>query len=150
MARMMREAWVRRGRGGGLLLIGAPSQANDEKWQAQRDSAKADLDNALANEDIARINLGYTRVLAPFDGRIGQHLVDPGNLVGNGVATKLAVIEQLDPIYVYFNLNEIAVDRVRQSLRAPGRTVARCPPSPIFIRLRTPHGYPHNGALEVV
>src|SRR5260221_5535743 len=133
-----------------LIKDSATSQANVEKWQAQRDSAKADLDNALANEDIARINLGYTRGLAPFDGRIGQHPVHPGNLVGNGVATKLAAIEQLDPIYVYFNLNEIAVDRVRQSLRAPGRTVARCPPSPIFIRLRTPHGYPHNGALEVV
>ena len=61
-----------------LIKDNATSQANVEKWRAQRNSAKADVDNALANEDIARINLGYTRVLAPFNGRIGQHQVDPG------------------------------------------------------------------------
>lgn len=133
-----------------LIKDSATSQANVEKWQAQRDSAKADLDNALANEDIARINLGYTRVLAPFDGRIGQHLVDPGNLVGNGVATKLAVIEQLDPIYVYFNLNEIDVERVRQTLRATGKSVAQLPPIPIFIGLQTEQGYPHQATLDFV
>src|SRR5262249_22965549 len=110
-----------------LIKDNATSQANVEKWRAQRDSAKADVDNALANEDIARINLSYTRVVAPFNGRIGQHMVDPGNLVGNGAATKLANLEQLDPIYVYFNLNEIDVERVRASLRARGVTLAELP-----------------------
>jgi multidrug efflux system membrane fusion protein len=133
-----------------LIKDSATSQANVEKWRAQRDSAKADVDNALANEDIARINLGYTRVLAPFDGRIGQHLVDPGNLVGNGTATKLATLEQLDPIYVYFNLNEIDVERVRESLRATGKTIAQLPPIPIFIGLQTEQGYPHQGTLDFV
>jgi RND family efflux transporter MFP subunit len=133
-----------------LIKDNATSQANVEKWRAQRDSAKADVDNALANEDIARINLGYTRVLAPFDGRIGQHLVDPGNLVGNGVATKLANLEQLDPIYVYFNLNEIDVERIRQSLRAKGQTLAQRPPVPVFIGLQTEQGYPHQGTLDFV
>jgi len=133
-----------------LIKDSATSQANVEKWRAQRDSAKADVDNALANEDIARINLGYTRVVAPFNGRIGQHLVDPGNLVGNGVATKLANLEQLDPIYVYFNLNEIDVERVRQSLREKGVTLAELPKIPVFIGLQTEEGYPHQGTLDFV
>ena len=133
-----------------LIKDSATSQANVEKWRAQRDSAKADLDNAQANADIARINLGYTRVVAPFEGRMGQHLVDPGNLVGNGVATKLATIEQLDPIYIYFNLNEIDVERIRQSLRASGRTLAERPKVPVFIGLQTEQGYPHPATLDFV
>jgi RND family efflux transporter MFP subunit len=133
-----------------LIKDNATSQANVEKWRAQRDSAKADVDNALANEDIARINLGYTRVVAPFNGRIGQHMVDPGNLVGNGAATKLANLEQLDPIYIYFNLNEIDVERVRASLRQRGVTLADLPKIPVFIGLQTEEGYPHQGTLDFV
>ena len=60
------------------------------------------------------INYSYTHVYAPFDGRIGRHLVDPGNLVGNGTATNLATIEQIDPIYAYFNLNELDLIKLRE------------------------------------
>src|SRR2546425_1149148 len=78
----------------------APSQANVEKWQSQRDQAAAAV-------TLAKINLAYTHITAPFDGRIGRHLVDPGNLVGAmGSTTKLATIEQVSPIYVYFSVNE--------------------------------------------
>src|SRR6185436_18501180 len=47
---------------------------------------------------LAKINLGYTRVTAPFAGRIGRRQVDPGNLVGAGGATTLAKLEQMAPI----------------------------------------------------
>jgi RND family efflux transporter MFP subunit len=70
--------------------------------------------------------------------------------VGNGVATKLANLEQLDPIYVYFNLNEIDVERVRQGLRVKGQTLAQRPPVPVFIGLQTEQGYPHEGTLDFV
>ena len=65
------------------------------------------LNDAKANLDNANITYGYTHVLAPFTGRIGRHLIDPGNLVGNGEATELASIQQLDPIYVYFNVKSL-------------------------------------------
>ncbi len=56
---------------------------------------------------LAKLNLSYTEVRAPFDGRIGRHLVNPGNLVGSmGQQTALAQIDQLDPLYVYFTINE--------------------------------------------
>src|SRR5690606_18608548 len=58
-----------------LVKQNATSEATVEKWRADRDSYQAALDGAKADLDLARINLGYTRVTAPFDGRIGRRLV---------------------------------------------------------------------------
>jgi len=102
---------------------------------------------------LAKINLGYTRVTAPFDGRIDRHLVDPGNLVGSmGSATKLATIEQIDPAYVYFSINERDLLRVRatarEASRAEGTPVGEAPRVPVQVALQTEQGYPHAGTLD--
>ena len=89
-----------------LMKQNATATSEVEKWKAQRDESEANVLEAKANHDLARINLGYCRVAAPFDGRMDRHLVTPGNLVGAGKPTQLAVITRLDPIYVYFTLNE--------------------------------------------
>ena len=57
-----------------------------EKWFAKTEESDAEIAKAVANETIAAINYSYTHVEAPFDGRIGRHLVDVGNLVGHGVS----------------------------------------------------------------
>ncbi len=62
--------------------------------------AQADVAAAKAALDTARLNLGYATVTAPISGRIGRALVTEGALVGQGEATPLAVIQQLDPVYV--------------------------------------------------
>jgi len=102
---------------------------------------------------LAKINLGYTRVTAPFDGRIDRHLVDPGNLVGSmGTATKLATIEQINPAYVYFSINERDLLRVRAAVqamnRARGTPAGEAPPVPVQVALQTEEGYPHAGTLD--
>ena len=86
-----------------LLPQKAAAQTDVDNWRYQRDSAQANLEAAEADRDLARLNLGYTRVTAPFDGRIDRRLQDPGNLVGSGGNTVLAELNQIDPIYVYFN-----------------------------------------------
>ncbi|QBS12519.1 efflux RND transporter periplasmic adaptor subunit [Legionella geestiana] len=98
----------------------ATSLNNVEKWLARTKEVKAEIDKAVADEEIAAINYGYTHVSAPFYGRIGRHLVDIGNLVGNGQATVLATLEQVAPIYVYFNLNELDLIRLRNAALAEG------------------------------
>src|SRR5262249_22694567 len=76
----------------------APAAQDVDPWRANRDSAQANLLGAEAQVDQAGINLGYTTVMAPFDGRMGRHLVDAGNLVGaGGVQTVLAEINVIDP-----------------------------------------------------
>lgn len=133
-----------------LITQNATSQADLEKWRAQQGSAQAAVEEANANLELAQINLGYTRIVAPFDGRMGQHLVDPGNLVGNGAATKLATIQQLAPIYVYFTLDEPQVLRVRANMRKLGQTVANMGPVTLGIGLQNETGYPHQAMLDFV
>lgn len=128
----------------------ATSLNNVEKWFAQAESAKAEIDKAIANEDVATINYSYTHVLAPFDGRIGRHLVDSGNLVGNGVATDLATIEQIDPIYVYFNLNELDLIKIRAAARANGFNPADIEQIPVYVKMQNETGFSHQGKLNFV
>jgi RND family efflux transporter MFP subunit len=133
-----------------LIKQNATSQSELENWQAQQGTAQAAVEEANANLEIAKINLGYTRIVAPFDGRIGRHLVDPGNLVGAGAPTQLATIEQLAPIYVYFNVDETDVLRVRASMRAAGQTVASIGPVALRVGLQNETGYPHEATLDFI
>lgn len=134
-----------------LVKQSATSESNVEKWKSDRDSYQAALDGAKANLDMARINLGYTRVVAPFDGRIGRHLVDPGNLVGAGTPTKLATIDKLDPMYAYFNVSERDVLRIRDSLRKRGLARPGAEQNvPVQVGLQTEQGYPHQGRLDFI
>ena len=66
---------------------------------------------------VAQANLGYTSVVAPYDGVVTRHLISVGELVGATGATKLATIVQLDPMYVYFNLSEQEVLKIRANLK---------------------------------
>jgi RND family efflux transporter MFP subunit len=124
-----------------MIKENATSQANVEKWRSQ-------LQQAEAAVTLAKIDLGYTRIMAPFDGRIGRHLVDPGNLVGVGSSTKLATIEQVDPVYIYFSVNERDVQRIRAQARARGLPNNTPPNLSVFAGLQTESGYPHEGVLD--
>ena len=84
----------------------AAADTDVENWRNQRDTAQAGLLSAEAQRDLAKLNLTYTWVVAPFTGRIDRRLVDPGNLVGSGSSTVLAELTQIDPLYVYFNIAE--------------------------------------------
>jgi RND family efflux transporter MFP subunit len=126
-----------------MIKENATSQANVDKWLSQRDQSAAAV-------TLAKINLSYTHVEAPFSGRIDRHLVDPGNLVGStGQATKLATLEQIDPAFVYFSVNERDVLRVRAAAMAQGRPLnGELPPVPVDLGLQTEDGYPHQGTLD--
>jgi RND family efflux transporter MFP subunit len=126
-----------------MIKENATAQASVDKWRSQRDQAQAAV-------TLASINLGYTRITAPFAGRIGRHLVDPGNLVGSvGGPTKLATIEQIDPALAYFSINERDVLRVRAAALAHGTPInGQAPRVPVYVGLQTETGYPHEGALD--
>ena len=108
--------------------------------------SKSDLDTALANErttkaavqaaqanvETARINLGYADVTSPIAGRAGEQQVTEGALVGNGSATLLTTVDQLDPLYVNFTLPIGQLDQLKQAQRAgdldlsqPGKSTAQ-------------------------
>jgi RND family efflux transporter MFP subunit len=85
------------------------SQETYDERVAQVNVAKATRDSASAEVDQAKLNLAYTRVMAPVSGRVGQHEVSIGNLVMGGVSgttTLLTTIVSLDPIWLEFNVSE--------------------------------------------
>lgn len=128
----------------------ATSLKNVEKWAAKRDESKAEVAKADANLKIAEINYSYTHVKAPFDGRIGRHLVDAGNLVGHGQATELANVEQINPIYVYFNLNELDLIRLREAARARGFKPSEINQIPVYVGMQNEQDFPHEGTLDFI
>jgi membrane fusion protein, multidrug efflux system len=126
------------------------TQANYDKALANRDSERAAVTQAQANLDLAKINLGYTTVKAPFAGRIGRHLVDPGNLVGQGTPTKLATIQDLSRIFVYFTASEQDVLRFRTMMAGRGLNRSAIETIPVEMALQNEADYPHRGRLDFV
>lgn len=128
----------------------ATSLDNVEKWMAKTQESTAEIAKAVANAQIAVINYGYTHIQAPFDGRIGRHLVDINNLVGNGVATNLATIEQINPIYVYFNLNELDLIKLRAAAAARGFKPSELNQISADVKLQNETDFKHHGKLDFV
>jgi RND family efflux transporter MFP subunit len=130
-----------------LIQHNAATQSDLENWRFQRDQAQANLRSAEAQRDLAKQNLDYTLVTAPFDGRMDRRQVDPGNLVGSGTSTVLASINQIDPIYVYFNISDYDLARLRKRAGGiPGPSDSRR--LPIQVGLPGEDGYPHQGHLD--
>ena len=128
----------------------ATSLNNVEKWLAKSKESTAEIAKAVANAEIAKINYSYTHINAPFVGRIGRHLVDIGNLVGNGVATNLATIEQIDPIYVYFNLNEIDLIKLRHLVKSKEFKPDDIHKVPVYVAMQNETGFHHQGYLDFI
>jgi RND family efflux transporter MFP subunit len=125
-----------------MMKENATAETTVENWVSQRDQAKAQL-------AVAEINLGYTKVTAPFEGRMGARQADPGNLVGSAGPTVLGTIEQLHPIYVNFNLNERDALHLRDLLREHGIEIGQnIGKAPVEVGLQNEQGYPHVGVLD--
>ncbi|WP_132998899.1 efflux RND transporter periplasmic adaptor subunit [Luteimonas arsenica] len=122
----------------------------------QKFVSQSDLDNALAAErsadaavqaaqsavDSANINLGYATVRSPIAGRAGKQQVTEGALVGQGTATLLTTVDQIDPLYVNFSMGSAELDQVRaMQLERQG---------PVAVQVKLPDGsvYAHEGELD--
>ena len=120
-----------------------------QKTQA-RDLAKAQLAMARANLEAAKLDLSYTHIYAPIDGRIDRNFVDVGNLVGSGQATSLASIVHDDPIYAYFTASERLVLEYRELQRQNRTLVPQGQHNVAFLGLATEAGFPHPGKVDYV
>ena len=99
-----------------LVKENAISQQEYATAVASQKQAEADVAAGKAAVQTANINLGYARVTAPISGRIGRALVTEGALVGQGEATQLAVIQQINPMYVNFTQSASEVFKLRRAM----------------------------------
>ncbi|HEY2561124.1 MAG TPA: efflux RND transporter periplasmic adaptor subunit [Caldimonas sp.] len=99
-----------------LLAENAISKQDYTNAVAAQKTAEADVAAARANLRTGQINLGYATVTAPISGRIGRALVTEGALVGQGEATPLALVQQIDPMYINFTQSTTEVLALRRAV----------------------------------
>ncbi len=119
----------------------------DNALAAERNSAAA-VQAAKANVQSARINLGYANVTSPIDGRAGQQQVTEGALVGNGEATLLTTVDQIDSLYVNFTMSVAALEQMRSAQNAGNVTLADTNKASVQVTLPDGSAYGEPGVLD--
>lgn len=131
-----------------LAPKGYISKSDLDNSQAAERTAAAAVQAARANVQSARISLGYASVTSPIDGRAGQQQVTEGALVGNGEATLLTTVDQIDPLYVNFTMSVSDVEQMRRAQNSGNVTLAE--PNKASVQIALPDGsaYTEAGTLD--
>jgi membrane fusion protein (multidrug efflux system) len=130
-----------------LVNIRAVSRQDYDNALAAAKSTEAEVLSAEAAVKTADLNLGYATVTAPIDGRIGKAQVTEGALVGQNDATKLAVIQQLDPIYVDFTQSSTDLLALKKALKEGSVGKVSGEQGQAVLLLDDGSEYPHKGTL---
>ncbi|MDB5873413.1 MAG: efflux transporter periplasmic adaptor subunit [Ramlibacter sp.] len=131
-----------------LVEANAISKQDYANAVAAQKQAEAEVAAGRATVQTAQINLGYASVTAPISGRIGRALVTEGALVGQGEATPLAVVQQINPMYVNFTQSAGEVMSLRRAL-AQGKLKRAAGLDGAMVRILLEDGteYPQPGRL---
>lgn len=130
-----------------LVNIRAVSRQDYDNALAAAKSAEAELLSSEAAVKTADLNLGYATVTAPIDGRIGKAQVTEGALVGQTDATKLAIIQQLDPIYVDFTQSSTDLLALKKALKEGSVGKISAEQAQAVLLQEDGSEYPHKGTL---
>jgi len=130
------------------LQTEAVSEQEVDKARADVKTAEANLAAARAGLVNAELQLSYTQVKAPISGLVGRNLVDLGNLVGSGQNTLLTTVNQVDPIYAYFDVSESILLQILGSADVALGEGRAGRDSPVFLGLDDETGWPHEGVID--
>ena len=136
-------------------LIGTRAISREQYDKAVGDQAQAVASRAALQAAVerAKIELGYTKVIAPVSGRVSRYVVTVGNLVQSGDqggGTLLTTIVSVDPMYAYFDVDEHTALRVRQLAREGKGDSPRDGEFPVSLGLANEKGHPHKGTINFV
>lgn len=130
-----------------LVEINAVSKQVFDQALATLGQAEAELLARKAAVETAELNLGYTKVTAPITGRIGKALVTEGALVSATEATQLALIRQLDPVFLDITQSSSDLLKLRRSLEDGSISSVAPDQATITLILDDGRRYPHQGKL---
>lgn len=133
-----------------LVQNRAISREEFEKVAGDLTEAQSAVRSAIAARQAAKLNLDFTEVKAPIDGQIGRAMVTAGNMVSSGESggTMLTTLVSIDPMYVYFDVDDLVVTQISGMLRkAKDRSRER---PVIQMGLAHEKGFPHRGQLDFV
>jgi membrane fusion protein, multidrug efflux system len=127
----------------------AIAQGDYDQIAGDNKEAAAAVKTAQAMLRLAELNLQWTKVRAPCDGRVSKQLIDPGNMVQADV-TPLTTIVTLDPIYAYFDIDERTVLELRRMVIARYGSLrgVRQANIKVLLGLADEEGYPHEGTID--
>ncbi len=131
-----------------LVSTSVISRQDYDDASASLKQAEADLASSRAALEKARIDLVYTRVLSPISGRIGRSSVTEGALVTSGQAAPLAVVQQLDPIYVDVTQSSSQLLRFRRQIAAGQLTIDSAGQTSVRLTLEDGTAYSDPGTLQ--
>ncbi len=132
-----------------LVKIDAVSKQDDDDIRASVRQGEADLSLSRAALETARINLDYTRIVAPISGRVDTSTVTPGALVTANQAAVLTTVQQLDPIYVDVTQSSNELLRLKRDLASGSLKKASSNEARIKVVLEDGNIYNHEGVLQV-
>ncbi len=143
-----KNAHVTADRDRALLPSGLIARSDLDTSVATERSSAASVQQAEANVEAARINLGYATVRAPISGRSGQQAVTEGALVGQSEATLLTTIEQIDQLYVNFDRPADEIVRLREAERTGDVTLVEHDRANLQVLLPDGQPYPEIGTVD--
>jgi len=152
LARARTQAALARSESERARRLSEQQAISTETWEQKRaaaDQAAADVQAAKAALDAAALNLEFTKVRAPINGRAGRAMVTAGNLVTAGdAASVLTTLVSLDTVHVYFDADEATFLRYAQMARKGERPSERDQALPVQIGLAGEQGFPHEGKVD--
>ena len=133
-----------------LVKTGATTQSEFDKLVATQDVSVATVEAAKAFEDNARLNLDFCTVRSPISGRVSRNYLDVGNLV-TADSTLLTTVVSEDPMYLYFDIDERTVLRIKEMIRAGKfRSAREYTDVTVQVGLNNEAGYPHTARVDFV
>src|SRR6516164_2693166 len=116
---------------------------------AERNKAVAQFAQARASVNSAQLNMDFTEVKSPIQGRISRQLVTRGNLV-QADSTVLTKVVSVDPVYAYFNVDERTVQKYLNQIKRGQLQDPRTSFMPVYLQLEGETGFAHEGVIDFV
>src|SRR5271165_1047563 len=115
----------------------------------EKNQAEAEFAQARASVNSAALNVEFTEVKSPIQGRISRQLVTRGNLV-QADSTVLTKVVSVDPIYTYFNVDERTIQKYLNQIQGGQLKDPRASFMPVYLQVEGETGFPHEGVVDFV